>query len=162
MFFVITKKRLEEISDKEYQIIKSVTESKTSMHWHNDRSDAISQIQNALPLVEKFDKIKKEFLYVDFVNGKWHTQKNRFKDRMLNSLCTVLYYSALESYLKTRFYLDLGKMGLYRKEISSNSEEAKKVFQHKYSLELEKIESFFRTAKWRNALNLTTKMIQSL
>src|SRR5438094_311043 len=62
MFFTITKKRLEEISDREYQIIKAVTESKTSIHWHKDRDEAISITKNALSLVEKFDKIKKEFL----------------------------------------------------------------------------------------------------
>jgi AbiV family abortive infection protein len=162
MFFEITEKRLQEITDREFQIVKMVTESESSITWHNTRTDAIQQAKGALSLVSKFDKIKKEFLYVDFVNGKWQSQKNKFRVKTLDSLCTVLYYTALEAYLKTSFYLDLEKMGLFRKTISVNSEETEKVFRNKNSLELERIGSFFKTSKWVNARNLVTQMIQSL
>ena len=162
MFFTITKERLEKMNDKEFLNLKTAVESKTSITWHNNRSDSILQVNNALPLVDKFNQIKKEFLYIDFTDNKWHSYKNRFKDPALDSLCTVLYYTALESYLKTKFYLDLDKMGFYRKVIKHNSEDEKRIFQNKYSVELEKIESFFKSPKWINARNMATKIIQSI
>src|SRR5207245_4448219 len=139
MFFNITKKRLEEMSDWEFQTMKSIVESNTSVKWNDKRSDSLIQTMDALLLVAKFNKIKKEFLYIDHVDKKWITCRNRFADNLLDSICTVLYYTALESYFKTKFLLDMEMLGLYRKKISSSSEDGKIVFQNRYSLELENI-----------------------
>ena len=162
MFFNITKKRLEEMSDWEFQTTKSMVESKTSVKWHDKRSDSLLHASGALSLVAKFNKIKKEFLYIDYVDKKWITYRNRFSDNLLDSLCTVLYYTALESYLKTRFLLDMELIGLYRKNILLDSEDGKKVLQNQYSLELEKIYHFFQSSKWINANSKATTIIESI
>lgn len=161
LYYKITKKKLEEISDAEYMLLKSVIESQSSITWHTSRDDAIKQIEGAIPLVSKFNDMKLKFLYVDFKN-KWMKPHGIFKDKVLDNICTVLYYSALESYLKTMFHLDVDKMGLYNKVVERYSEEEKRVIQSKYSKELEKIELFFKTPQWRTALTVATRAIHSL
>lgn len=161
MYFEITKSKLGELSDKEYSVIKDVTGMRSSIRWHKNRDDAIRQTDGAIPLVAKFNQIKKDFLYIDYIKNKWHTSKNKFSDKLLESFCIVLYNTAIESYLKTKFYLELNKMGYHGKIIMVGSEEEKQIFKIEYSKELEKLHTFFQTPKWVNARNLVTKMIQS-
>lgn len=161
LYFEITKKRLEELNDEDYFAVKAVTEKRTSIRWHKNKNDAISQAKGAISLVAKFNQIKKDFLYVDYIKNKWYTGKNRFSDKSLESLCIVLYQTALESYLKTKFYLKLYKMGYHGKVIRSGSDDEKELFEIEYSKELEKLHTFFQTPKWINARNLVEKMIQS-
>ena len=162
MYFEITRKKLEELSDKDYFVMKDVTETRSSIRWHKNKDEAINQTDGAIPLVAKFNQIKKDFLYIDYLKNKWYTSKNRFSGKLLESLCIVLYNTAIEPYLKTKFYLELNRMGYHSgKVIRIGSEEEKKMFEIEYSKELEKLHTFFQTPKWINARNLVTKMIQS-
>lgn len=160
MYFAVTKAKLQELDDKEFLTMKSVTESKSKITWHASKNEAMRQADGGILLVTKFNRIKKEFLYVDFVKQKWYSNKNRFSEKALNSLCVVLHYTTLEPYFKTKFYLDLYKMGFYWNTIQTDSPDEKRIFQNINSLEIEKIESFFKTVKWRNALGIATKMIE--
>ena len=162
MHYNILKNNFEKMSDDEFRKQKNFVESRSKFLWHDSRSDVLKQINDALLLIAKFNEIKKQFLYVDYQDEKWEIHGVKFSSKLLDSLCTVLHYTAIESYFRIKLYMDWEKMGIYRKNLPTDSEEGIKGLKSQYFIELEKLETQFGSVKWVNARNIATKMIQSL
>lgn len=157
--YEIKKKTLAEMSDEEYDKLRNHIMSKKSLGWHETRKMALLQIDNALMLLNKLNKIKKLFLYVDFHDKKWQYPQNSFSNKILDNLCELIYYTALEAYLEIKFILDMEQHGYYKKGPPPNSEDETRMIENQFLLERNKLHELFKTTRWQNTRNNATRFI---
>lgn len=158
--YKIQKRELEKMSEEEFNSISKFFNNKNVTWWHLSRNMAIQQAENAIILTEKFNLIKQKFLYVDYKNNEWQVFQNKFSKKVMDNLCTVLYYTAIEAYHKVEYHLDLEKMGFL--EVQLTSENENKILSNPNFTEIAKLAEMFKTAKWKNARDTTTRLILSL
>lgn len=159
--YEIQKRELELMTDEEYTETKKYAASNNIRWWEMSRQSALKSSDNALLIVRKFNDLKKKFLYIDYQNNEWQYFHNKFGDKMLDALCTVLYYNALETYHRVWYNYDLTLMG-YSNTTTMKIEDEEKILQNKHVAELTKIAEFFQTAKWRSMRDNSTKLILSI
>ena len=101
--YEIKKKTLEGMDDIEFNNYEDLSNKLGSIWWRTDRQTALVSCNNALVVLGKFNELKKNFFYVDYVNG-WKYIQNRFSNKLLESICILLYFMTYELFLTIKMY----------------------------------------------------------
>jgi len=154
------KETLESMSDDEFKKAQDWTKRYDLVWWELDRKWAIQDSKNSIQLLKKFNDVKKKFLYVDYTS-KWQITP-KFSDKMLDCLCVLLSYLSLELYYRTKYYLEMDKIGIYRK-LEMDSEDEQKMSKLPSFIEFQKIHRMYRSSRgWRQTRSMARKVIESL
>jgi len=101
--YEIKKKTIEEMDDAEFNSYEDVSNKIGSIWWGTDRQTALMSCNNALATLGKFNELKKNFFYVDYVNS-WKYMQNRFSNKLLESICVLMYFMTYELFLTIKMY----------------------------------------------------------
>ena len=154
------KEQLESMSEIEFKKAQDWTRRYNLVWWELDRKWAIQDTTNAIQLLKKLNDVKKKFLYVGFSN-EWQTTP-KFSDKMLDCLCTLLSSLSLEQYYRIQYYLEMEKIGIYRK-LEMDSEDEQKMSKLPSFIEFQKIHRMYQSSReWRQTRSMARKVIESL
>jgi len=103
--YEVKKKTIEEMNDAEFNSYEDISNKVGSIWWGINRETALISCNNSLITLGKFNELKKNFFYVDYVNG-WKYIQNRFSNKLLESICILLYFITLELFLSIKMYLE--------------------------------------------------------
>lgn len=103
--YEIKKKTIDEMDDAEFNNYEDVSNKIGSIWWGTNRQTALMSCNNALTTLGKFNELKKNFFYVDYVN-RWKYIQNRFSNKLLESICVLLYFMTYELFLTIKMYLE--------------------------------------------------------
>lgn len=157
--YELKKKALEEMKDNEFLYWANYQKAVDMGWWKTNRKDAIIGCSNDIELLKKLNKLKKKFMYVDFVEQKWKSAHTLFGKKLLSSICDLLYYMSLDLYYTIRIYhnyFDESKKGSFTKlhpKVDSDDPNF---------IELEKIRKMYETQKWKNTLSHAINLLNNI
>ena len=106
----------------------------------------------------KFNELKKNFFYVDYTSD-WKYVQKRFSNKILESMCILLYFMTYDLFLTNKLYLEsynidsLESITKFRPTVQSNNPTW---------IELDKTRKAMFTTKSINIISFARSMIDNL
>jgi len=157
--YEMKKKALEDMSEEEFLYWSNYSKAVDMGWWQNSRKDAIIRCKNSVELCRKLNKLKKNFMYVDYSDKKWKSSQTLFGKKLLSNICNLIYYMCLDMYYTINIYHNFYD-GTKKDRLTKIHP---KVFSDDPNfIELKKIRKMYRTQKWKNVVLHAINLLNSI